>query len=309
MNAMRRQLNLSSVAMLQTIFGAFPQCITEFVDGSKYYIITAVAIAVTAKLGFYVQKQNRRKKWNAAGRDVVVVHTFPRGIRIPNLSPFALKLETYLRMADIKYVLDTSQPIGYKGKSPWITLNGEDIADSQLILEALAKKFNKNFSSHLTPEQLGVAQAMRVMAEEHYFWCNEIWMCLKDNFNTLLRGFPVPFLLSLAIPILKPLLARRAKNMVHANGLGRHTDQEVQDMTYQDLEALSAWLGKKDYCTGDKATEVDCAIFGLMAQLVWVSPDSPNGRKLREDCSNLIDYCNRMKEKFWPDWNDNLAKN
>ena len=53
---------------------------------------------------------------------------------------------------------------------PWITLNGEDMADSQLCLEFLAKKFNKDFSSHLTPEELAVGRAMQIMAEEHLQW-------------------------------------------------------------------------------------------------------------------------------------------
>lgn len=53
---------------------------------------------------------------------------------------------------------------------PWMTLNGEDMADSQLCLEFLAQKFNKDFSSHLTSEELAVARAMQIMAEEHLQW-------------------------------------------------------------------------------------------------------------------------------------------
>lgn len=44
-----------------------------------------------------------REKWASAGKDVVVLHTVPRGNYCPSLSPFALKLETFLRMMDIKY--------------------------------------------------------------------------------------------------------------------------------------------------------------------------------------------------------------
>ena len=36
-------------------------------------------------------------------KDVVILHQFPRGYKVPSASPFALKLETYLRMADITY--------------------------------------------------------------------------------------------------------------------------------------------------------------------------------------------------------------
>ena len=44
-----------------------------------------------------------RRKWAAAGKNVVILHQFPRGKFVPNMSPYALKLETYLRMSGIPY--------------------------------------------------------------------------------------------------------------------------------------------------------------------------------------------------------------
>lgn len=87
-----------------------------------------------------------KKKWNAIGENVVVLHQFSRPTTALSVSPFPAKLETYLRMSNIKYVCDYGYPKHPKtGKSPWITINGQDIADSQLAMEFLAKKFNKDF--------------------------------------------------------------------------------------------------------------------------------------------------------------------
>lgn len=36
-------------------------------------------------------------------QDVVLLHQLPRGRFTPTISPFSLKLETYLRMAKIPY--------------------------------------------------------------------------------------------------------------------------------------------------------------------------------------------------------------
>ena len=66
--------------------------------------------------------------------------------------------------------MDCEQPMGPKGKFPWITLNGEDFTDSQLIIEHLNSVFEKNFSYHLTTEQKATARAFRIMAEEHLLW-------------------------------------------------------------------------------------------------------------------------------------------
>ena len=35
--------------------------------------------------------------------------------------------------------------MGPKGKTPWMTFNGKDYSDSQLCLELLAVKFQKDF--------------------------------------------------------------------------------------------------------------------------------------------------------------------
>jgi len=46
-------------------------------------------------------------------------------------------------------------------------------------------------------------------------------------------------------------------------------------MGLRDLRALSAYLGEKPFCTGQSATELDCAIFGSLAQLLWNAPGCP----------------------------------
>ena len=47
-----------------------------------------------------------------------------KGIDLPSISPYVLKLETFLRIHRIKYVNDFEQPLSEKGKCPWITFNG-----------------------------------------------------------------------------------------------------------------------------------------------------------------------------------------
>jgi hypothetical protein len=62
-------------------------------------------------------------------------------------------------------------PKGPKGKVPWITLNGQDLADSQLCIEFLAKKYDKDFTAKsFAPKEQGLARAFLKMAEESLFW-------------------------------------------------------------------------------------------------------------------------------------------
>ena len=57
-----------------------------------------------------------REKWNKLDKDTVVLHHYARAKLIPDGSPFGLKMETYLRMADIKYENDFKYPSSPKGK-------------------------------------------------------------------------------------------------------------------------------------------------------------------------------------------------
>ncbi len=42
-----------------------------------------------------------------------------------------------------RYVVDFEEQMSSKGKSPWITINGVDVADSQLAIDYLTKNLNK----------------------------------------------------------------------------------------------------------------------------------------------------------------------
>ncbi len=43
-----------------------------------------------------------RREWNSRPKDVVTLHMFARSTTSPNPSPFPIKVETYMRMVDIR---------------------------------------------------------------------------------------------------------------------------------------------------------------------------------------------------------------
>ncbi len=124
----------------------------------------AAGAAYLARAALFRRRLRRaREEWALAGRDVVVLHQFPRPGRSSSaavalsLSPFPAKLETWLRVVGAKYVNDYTHPTSPEtGKSPWVTFNGEEISDSQVIIETLSKKIGMMrelrsiFFTHLT---------------------------------------------------------------------------------------------------------------------------------------------------------------
>ncbi len=122
---------------------------SAFVTSAAVAIAAAAAAAaastsyLSAKLA-QMRLRRARQTWNSdENRGVVILHQLPRPKTCASVNPFAVKVETFLRAAGIKYINDFEFPHSPETKkSPWITLDGQDVADSQIIMETLAKKFS-----------------------------------------------------------------------------------------------------------------------------------------------------------------------
>lgn len=67
-----------------------------------------------------------------------------------------------------------------KGQLPFIELNGEEIADSTLIIKELSQKFGKDIDAALTQDQRNISHAMISMIENKLVW-------YVDHFNFVLN--------------------------------------------------------------------------------------------------------------------------
>ncbi len=68
--------------------------------------LTASALIMTFIKIYIRRKQEKKRK--SYPKNVVILHQFPPSEKCPSASPFCLKLETWLRMADIKYEVSNS---------------------------------------------------------------------------------------------------------------------------------------------------------------------------------------------------------
>ncbi|KAI6203429.1 hypothetical protein M3Y94_00555100 [Aphelenchoides besseyi] len=93
-------------------------------------------------------------------------------------------------------------------------------------------------------------------------------------------------------------------------GVGRHSAQEVDQIAKKDLTALSTFLGSKPYFFGNKPTTLDATAFGLLTQLLYTPLNGSEIKKFMEQSTpNLVQFTERIKSEYWPDWQVTLIQN
>ena len=94
-------------------------------------------------------------------KDVVYLVQFPPSPKIRSISPFSLKLETYLRLKKVRYEPVYSLKFSQKGQIPYIELNGEQIADSNVIIKVLEEKGIAEKDPKISEDQRAITHLIR----------------------------------------------------------------------------------------------------------------------------------------------------
>lgn len=281
-------------------------------------LAVAVVTILVAKKIYDKYGPSNRDKFTASRftsrSGVLVLHQFSRGKFCPNLSPFALKLECYLRLAGIEYEVDSKVPFGPKSKCPWVNLeNGQPMGDSQFIISALKEQETgeggrgrvPRADQNLTPRERGALEGIRILVDEQLFWCVIYWRYYLDNFRAFLTTQKFPLFLHYAFPL---FMSRGIKRKAVMQGIGVHTPDEVHVIARQCCQALDDYLGDNAFFCGESPGTVDCSVFGGLAQIMWNAPGTHYEALMTESFPRLSAYCNRMKEELFPDWDDLLLE-
>ncbi|XP_046584337.1 failed axon connections homolog isoform X1 [Haliotis rubra] len=241
---------------------------------------------------------NRGPKAKNYPRDTVMLHQIGRGVYGPSLSPFVIKLETYLRMAKIPYQNVHALAFSSKGKLPFLTYNGLEVADTSLCIQYVNQKFGVDFNKDLSPSDKALAHAMQVMVDEHTFWFLILIRWRFDNDKSLILKS------SKLGRFTTWMLTRSLNQQTWSQGLGRHTEEEVTEMFKKDLQSLSDFIGTKKFLMGDKPCEEDCAVFGHLSLFYFQFFGTRHETLIKDKYPNLAAYCERMKDTYWPDWDE-----
>lgn len=227
---------------------------------------------------------------------MVELYTFPETFGLRNVSPFCLKVEMALTHIGIEYqIVEEKDPRNSpKGKLPYIVLDGESIADSEIILEHLDKTHNGVLYGSLTDAEYAQGYAFTRLAEDHLYWLVVASRWLDDEwFPNIVNGFFdfVPW------PV-RPFASKAARKQVlktlDLHGLGRHNLDEQADFSRRDLRTLSCALASQPFIAGDRLTAFDFAVASLLSGIydqqppTWITP-------IAQEFTNLQAYAERIQ--------------
>jgi glutathione S-transferase len=230
---------------------------------------------------------------------MLTLHQGPAAFGIGNVSPFCLKLESYLRMTGIPYKAKAAEfGKAPKGKIPFIEEDGSYQGDSQLIIEHLKRKHGDPLDAKLGAEDIAKGHLVRRVLEESLYWqivherwiSEEGWRVYKPVFEAI---FP-PVVGKLVVPMIRRGMTKAARTQ----GLGRHRPEEILEMGKADISALATALGDKPYLLGEQPTSFDAAFYAFIVSIIAFPVDSPL-RKYTLEQQNLVRYCERFQQRFF----------
>lgn len=237
----------------------------------------------------------------------IKLHAFGPAWGIADPSPFCLKLESFLKEAKIAHVKAPFDPRrsfakAPKGKLPFIEdEDGRVIGDSTLIIAHLARRHAVDLDAALTPAQRGVSLACRRMLDEHLYWVGVYSRWFDEPGWSIVRAAFFDQMPLLPRTLMVPWQRRRMAGALKAQGLGRHTRDEIYRLGEEDIAALAALLGDDAYFFATRApTLLDLWAHAFVAEIIYPPIPSPL-REATLATANLVAHCRRLQARLYPE--------
>jgi glutathione S-transferase len=219
---------------------------------------------------------------------------------LPNPSPFCIKVEVLLKMAGLAYECEfaANPGKGPKGKLPAIVDDGQTIGDSEVIRWHLERKYSVDFDKGLTDGERAIGHAFSRMAEERTYWVlvysrwieEANWRLFRDTLFAVMPG-PLRY-------VIAPVARKRVRSMLHAQGLGRHSRDEIYAMGAKDVDAIATQLATKPFLLGPEPTSVDAVVWPYIVGTLVPPLESPLKQAIQKH-ANLVEYAERMRARFF----------
>ena len=233
---------------------------------------------------------------------MITLHVFGPKFGLPDPSPFVTKADVLLKMSGLPYQKsETGLKGAPKGKLPFIRdADGTVVADSTLIRFHLERRYGIDFDSGLSEAERGTAWAFEKLCEDHVYWLSmrERWL----NDANFAKG-PSQFFQTIPVGLRQVIMAavrRDLRKRVWGQGLGRHTQAELDEIASRGLAGISAFLADKPFLMGERPCCADATLFAFILGLLAPYFET-NLRSIARRHENLQAYADRGRRLWYPD--------
>lgn len=222
------------------------------------------------------------------------------------VSPFVTKVTNYLTMADIPFTFVQQDPTTLHKDSPTAKLprivdeDGTQVHDSTRIIQYLKDKYGDKLDASLSPAQHAQGLAFQRMVEEYTYWTGIIqprwrYPAEFEKYIPFMVGTDDP-----PPPVREFLygLRDRIADQQDKQGTGKRSDEDVLVALKEDLDAIEAFIGDKQFLLGDQPTSYDATVYSTLRQITDPTPWDWAGRDYALSKTGLVAYENRMRERF-----------
>jgi glutathione S-transferase len=118
---------------------------------------------------------------------------------------------------------------------------------------------------------------------------DEHWPVVRDNYFAMM-----PALLRKTIP---GFLRKSVRKQLQGHGIGRRAPDEIYAEADADIGAVESVLGDGDFIFGEPSS-IDAAAYALLGSIL-AAPLEDRLKKSVEDRPSLVEYCRRMKDRYY----------
>jgi glutathione S-transferase len=227
---------------------------------------------------------------------MMVLHQYPKIWGLSSLSPFCIKVEVFLKLARIPYAVkvELNPSRAPKGKMPFIRDEQEVLADSTFIIQHLIKKYQLYHLDITDPIEKARSHALKLMVEESLYFAllHSRWV-EEDNFQNIKKDFLPLFPKFLGGPALT-LIRYNLRKQSLAQGLGRHSQIEINRLSSELISSISCLLGSNEFFSSKRVTYIDATLYSFLVTILK-QPFNSHLKSEVQKFQNLCEYVLRIE--------------